>query len=962
MKKNCKMKSIFLCFLLMLFMSLPVQATEIEEEIIAERQVTISNKREFLEFVENCRLDQFSEKLIVFLEADIDLTGNEFDGIPIFCGMFEGNHHTISGLNILDNGSAKGLFRYLTEDAVVRNLSVKGKIKPQGSKSILGGLAGKNAGTVLNCSFSGEIDGKDYVGGLIGVNEVTGVIEKCQVEGSVLGIHFVGGITGENRGVIRECSNLAKINTEAQKSNLEVSDITIESLTSSEATYTLTDVGGIAGSSSGVIKNCNNQGAVGYQHIGYNVGGIAGSQVGYVSMCENQGPVLGRKEVGGIVGQMQPVVNMEFDADTLQILERQLGAASVSMQQSFDNIQAQANESSANVTSQIEKLQNDLGNTSEAVTQLLAETDTSSVEEINKKIEELQKLEKAENVDEYSLEDIAKMVDEYRKRAVEAQKEQGAEGEKQESNEANLTTKEMIEWYEQLREWENLKLPDTDSVQAAKNSLNESMNSMNVTLNSITQSGQDSMNTLTTEMQSILNQAKSITSTVANASNHMGISITDASDADTEDNLLAKVEDCKNIGAVQADLNGGGIVGAVAVENDLDPEGELEITGELSLNLQGELRAVILRCDNEAKVTVRNQNGGGISGWVFLGLIKDCINTGTIEALNADYVGGIAGISTGYIRNNNVKCEISGNSCVGGIAGSGNVVSDCCSMVQLNSGNEKKGNILGSIQENYRKEEEPIKGNYYLCIMQDFGGIDGISYSNMAEPLERDEFFKLENLPEEFWKVKVTFITEDNTYEQIEINHGGVLAIEDIPAVPYKEGYIGVWDGLENANIEEILFDMSFKASYTPVKGTIPSKRKGNNEKPVLLLQGNFNETREIALLEINDLPKEIEGEVALDVFGFELKENEAATEARYLIEEGVKDEKLNVYVSSSEIPWHEAESMIEGSYLVVSLKNGENRIVITENRETPSLWGGVVLVVLGIFMLAIILERELRK
>ena len=138
--------------------------------------------------------------------------------------------------------------------------------------------------------------------------------------------------------------------------------------------------------------------------------------------------------------------------------------------------------------------------------------------------------------------------------------------------------------------------------------------------------------------------------------------------------------------------------------------------------------------------------------------------------------------------------------------------------------------------------------------------------------------------------------------------------------------------------------------------------RKGNNEKPVLLLQGNFNETREIALLEINDLPKEIEGEVALDVFGFELKENEAATEARYLIEEGVKGEKLNVYVSSSEIPWHEAESMIEGSYLVVSLKNGENRIVITENRETPSLWGGVVLVVLGIFMLAIILERELRK
>lgn len=958
MKKNHKVKRIFFCFFLLFFMNLPVQAAESEKEIVTERKITISSKREFLEFAENCRFDKFSEKLVVSLEADIDLTGNEFEGVPIFCGMFEGNHHTISGLNISDDGSAKGLFRYLQKEAVVKNLSVKGKVIPQGSKSILGGLAGKNAGLIMNCSFSGEMDGKDYVGGIAGINEVTGTIDNCQMEGTVLGIHFVGGICGENRGVIRNCSNQAKINTEAQKSNLELSDITIESLTSSEATYTVTDVGGIAGSSSGVIKNCKNQGDVGYQHIGYNVGGIAGSQVGYVSWCENFAPVLGRKEVGGIVGQMQPVADMEFSADTLQILEGQLGAATAAIQQSNDNIQAQIMGSSADINSQIGKLQKDLGNTTEAVNQLLTQPDTSSLNDIDQKIKELEKLEETQNPEEYSFDNIAKMIDEYRKKSVEVQ---NTEEEKKESPDGNLTAKEMREWYEQLKEWENLKLPDTDNVQAAQNSLNESMNSMNETLNSITQSGQDSMNAMTSEMQVILNQAKSITSTVANATDYLGISLTDVSDEDTEDNFIAKIEDCKNTGKVQADLNGGGIVGVIAIENDLDPEGELEISGEASLNLQGELRAVVLRCDNEANVAVRNQNAGGIAGWVFLGLIKDCINTGTIEAQNADYVGGITGISTGYIRNNSAKCEISGNSYVGGIAGSANMASECYSMVWLNSGNEKIGNILGNLQENYRNEEEPVKDNYYLWIEQDYGGIDGISYFKIAEPLERNEFFKLENLPEEFWKVKVTFIHEDNSYEQIFLNHGGSLAVEDIPEVPWKEGYVGVWEGLESADTSEIFFDISFKAAYTPVKGTIPCKTKGEQEKPILLLQGSFRTTQEVAMTELNDLPEELEDADVVDAFGFELKENEAATEARYLMKEGQKGENLRVYLSSPEISWHETESTVDGSYLVFPLKNGENRIVITENKKAVSLWGGVAAMVLVVFGIAIVLEKKQR-
>lgn len=917
--RKYKLKICFLILCLLLGMGLPVYGAEkkndrVEENVIEERLI-ITNKREFLEFAEKCRLDKFSENLIVSLEVDIDLTGNEFEGIPIFCGMFEGNHHTISGLSIQGEGSAKGLIRYLTEDAVVQNLSVKGKVSPQGSRSYIGGIVGSNAGSIINCRFTGEIKGKDYVGAVAGSNEVSGTIENCEVEGEIQGVHFVGGIVGENLGVIRDCSNYANVNTQVQKNTLEVSDITMEALTNSEASYTVTDVGGIAGSSSGVIKGCENQGTIGYKHIGYNIGGIVGSQTGYVFDCENQGQIFGRKEVGGIVGQMEPVVNLEFNIDTLQILEGQLNSTTGTIKQSTERLQTQIDANSADLDSQITKLQNDLSHSGDAVTQLLKD--------------------------------------------VEVKHNKNKEKEKKKAEEDSETKTGWDIWEERLTKWENISIPDADNILAARNSLNQSMSSMKDTLNTITANTQSNVDMLTEEMQGIVNQAKNITYTVSHASDNLGVSFTDVSDEDVQDNLIGKIEKCKNTGWIQADLNGGGILGVVALENDLDPEKELEINGEVSLNLEGELRAVILECENGAKVTIKNQNGGGIVGWLSLGLVKNCMNTGSLDAENADYIGGIVGRSTGYIRNNHAKCKISGKTYIGGIAGSAATVTECRSMVQLKSGSERMGNIVGQLAESFQQEENPIKDNYYLYLEEDFGGIDGISYFGLAEPLERNAFLNLENLPEEFWKVKVTFVQEDNYQSQVVINQGGALELQDIPAVTPKEGYIGSWKELEETDIDEILFDISFEASYTPVKGTIPSKATGEKGKAKLLLQGKFSITEEVALIEMKGQPEMTEEQTLIDTLGFVLEEGEMATGARYLIPQEAEGEHLSVYVRSPEVEWHETDAVVDGSYLTFELKNGENQIAVIESKSAPSVWFGVAALVFAILVVAIVLERR---
>ena len=72
-----------------------------------------------------------------------------------------------------------------------------------------------------------------------------------------------------------------------------------------------------AGYSDGILTGCKNYGTIGYEHTGYNIGGIAGRQCGILSLCENQGTVYGRKDIGGIVGQMEPYIEVN-EAESLR--------------------------------------------------------------------------------------------------------------------------------------------------------------------------------------------------------------------------------------------------------------------------------------------------------------------------------------------------------------------------------------------------------------------------------------------------------------------------------------------------------------------------------------------------------------------------------------------------------------------------------------------------------------------
>uniref|UniRef100_UPI003FEE4E61 GLUG motif-containing protein n=1 Tax=Dysosmobacter welbionis TaxID=2093857 RepID=UPI003FEE4E61 len=275
--------------------------------------VFVRTAEDLVQLAENCTLDSWSQGRIVRLEADIDLSGTDFTPIPTFGGTFEGQGHTISGLSITGSGNVRGLFRYIQPSGVVRDLSVEGRVDPSDRKNTLGGIAGSNRGLLAGCTFHGTVRGADSIGGLVGINESSGQIVNCTFSGAVTGEHYAGGIAGQNYGAVIQCRNSGSINTTEVDAELDLDAINREQLNAAENVPVCTDIGGVAGYSSGIIQSCTNSGSVGYDHVGYNIGGIVGRQSGYLDGCANSGDILGRKDVGGVAGQLEPEVRLLYD-------------------------------------------------------------------------------------------------------------------------------------------------------------------------------------------------------------------------------------------------------------------------------------------------------------------------------------------------------------------------------------------------------------------------------------------------------------------------------------------------------------------------------------------------------------------------------------------------------------------------------------------------------------------------
>lgn len=696
-----KLSACILVLFLLTLLSLPAAA---ETEDVQIRVVSISSAEDLMEFAENCALDTWSRDVQVNLLADISLKGTDFEPIPTFGGSFDGGGHTIRDLNVTRSVAPAGLFGVLQSTAVVKDLNVQGTVAPEGDGKNAGGIVGENYGTLENCTFTGTVEGKANIGGVAGRSE--GTLTNCTAQGSVTGENHTGGIVGYNDGAVLSCSSSMSVNTQSVDPAVNVQDIDLNfNLDFSQAsdvsiTDASEDTGGIAGYSGGSLVNCVNTGEVGYPHIGYNLGGIVGRTGGLVENCRNEGHITGRKDVGGIVGQIEPHVQTLLSPDYMSTLSNQ-----------FENLGSLVGAAGSNGAASGSNIQN-----------------------------------------------CVQTISAYQ-------------------NSARAALQTLIG---SVGDWEQSKAALADLENAVHGMVSTSSNLKNIIAQGV--------DTLTGDINAITGQIDGIANTFALATEDAKQdTVVDISDAALDEISDGKVLGCRNEAAVEGDLNVGGIAGTMGLESRTDPEDDT-LGGSLTRRRRYTLKAVVQDCENLGTITGKRSYVGCICGRMELGLISQCQGYGTASSENGDYVGGIAGLTGGIIRDSYAKCTLSGSSYIGGIVGSGigedysgdsSTVTGCYSMVEISEAEQYVGAISGVNTGVFAQ-------NYFVS--DTLEGINRISYQAVAEPLAYDALRGVESLPKALREFTLSFVADGEVIKTRTFHYGDSFDDSVFPEIPRKEG------------------------------------------------------------------------------------------------------------------------------------------------------------------------------
>ena len=894
--KTKRMLSALLLLALLLAISAPAALAEEEPGTLH-----IATLEDLQRLASNCRLDTYSEGLRVVLDNDIDLEGAAMSPIPTFGGSFDGGGHTIRNLRLTTDGSHQGLFRYIRETGEVTNLHLTGSVAPESGKCQIGALAGVNYGTVTGCSFNGSISGLNSVGGLVGENY--GTVRDCTVSGQVDGKRFTGGVVGYNEGRIADCSNEAQVNTSISESALQLEDLTVSGLGNLELTRAqdedvVSDSGGIVGYSKGAVLNCVNRGSVGYPHYGYNVGGVAGRQSGYLTACENDGEICGRKDVGGIVGQMEPYLLLKDSAnlaEELALLNTMMNRASGTLgemsQEMHDSLDGSGSGSSGGGWSQG-------GGT----------------------------ISHVDSAEETESENSGGSI------APAGGTISGGSGVTDEDIQSGL---DYID--------DNTSI-DTDKVEVPEG-FSDDLNGMFAIIS-------DNTGELSQELTDVNNQFSRVMTLMANALNGAAGRqfFEDISDEVDEEDIEGRVSRNVNYGSVEGDRNVGGVIGDMGIEYEFDMEGSLsEVVGIEGIVMNTyETKCVSSDNVNQSVVTGKKDDIGGITGKQETGSILRCENYGAVSCPDGSYIGGVVGYSVGVVRQSYAMCDLSGTEYVGGIAGYGTTVTDCVSMVGMPDGIACSGAIAGWAD----MSGEEISGN--LFVHETLGAVDGISYRGKAVPLPYEELLQRQELPAQFRTLRIQFLADGVSVAQVEFDYGGSLDPEQIPEVPEKEGYTGVWSSY---NFGRLYHSAVIEAVYTPRQGALAAKpTREDSPMAIVLIEGDFDSDTIVNLHEFKGDDPIVESGRVLEKWVMQLSDLEEGQtySLRFLPPEVERNHKVEIYIRTDG-RWTRVETERAGSYL--SFDCGTDTVVfsaVETAKVSPKLYiyagaGAAALVGIGL-------------
>lgn len=830
-KYNLVISAMLLFVILFSMLPFPVRAENSGE-------IDIYTAEDFADFAENCKTDGWSLGKVVVLRSDIDISGLDLDGIAYFNGTFRGCGYTISFTRMQPVGSHYGLFRYIGSNGIVRDLNVCGSIYPKGSASDIGGIAGVNQGMILHCTFSGSVRGENRVGGIAGNNTETGIIVNSENNAILLATNSTGGIAGVNQGLISDCVNQGNINIKELETTMDIGGVVdVGTLNLARNVVNRNNMGGIAGISEGVISGCTNMGTVGFLHTGYNVGGIAGNQNGMIIDCTNEGVVYGRKDVGGIVGQAVPFMEATYLSDQVDVvrgnvsrlnntLNGVVGTISDTAQEGreyADQMNARYQEEWAQVSQNIVDILDSVSDNTAAVSQYKNNI-LQAVEEITSQnelldhdltMEEIREQISQNQINISPIQEAAQKIndnlniiyDNLQKIQEQYDLNEASEEEFRERLTADLENSRPAEDISQF----------LDIIDRGRQNAAEGINSAVGQINDALDSADEELTTL----------------------RENGL-IMDVSEITSAESAKGIVTECFNRGDVNGDINVGGIAGTMNIEYSSDPETDFSLTDGTNVMIRTTVSDVIMNCFNLGSVNAKKNHAGGIVGYQTLGLIHCCEAYGYVAAEAGREIGGITGYSEASVKKCYSLCHLSGGEIIGGICGYGTTIEDCISICEVLCEGECIGAVAGTTSE-----EGNRAGN--LFVSDSLEGIDGISYTGVAEHRTYEEIMQLDNIPEDFHQIRIEFMLDGSMLEEQQLAYGGILSEDSFPEAPVKEGYYVQWDYCG----ERLTGNVVITAEYIPWVEALGSVEADETGRSDLLAIGEFFHGDRLVLTEI---------------------------------------------------------------------------------------------------------------
>lgn len=1081
-KLSSRLLALALSLVLSLSLSLPALAAG-EDGIIY-----IHTAKDLCALSDSCAYDAWSRGKTVLLTADISLRGVDFEPIASFSGTFNGGGHTISGLTLTDSLSPAGLFLTLERGAFVHALKVEGQVAPGGTKEFVGGIAGRSYGTIEECSFFGVVKGDSAVGGIAGRNEAGGLVANCTVSGSVSANRYTGGIAGYNLGTLRACINSASVNTANVDPTLSLDDLSIDpassltdlvSVGAVESRNATSDTGGIAGYSSGSLLSCINRGAVGYPHFGYNVGGGAGRSDGFMDFCSNYGMIYGRKDVGGIVGQMEPYLRLSLRDDLIAKLRAELDKLNALVSSALDDMDG----ANAALSTRLDSVSSYTNAAVDDADSLAGQT----TDFIDKNIGTVNELtDRADDVME-ALPDILRSLEDAADESsdvISALEQCSRDLEMSAADRAQLTqysndlqrqSSTLSDLAGQLRgyiengdvdsalacladaadalsamasdisgitailtDYLQTAVPKAhDDIQRALDALSDAAASLDtatgktrrliedlntrddLTFYPLGDGYQDTLDSLFTNLRSTMDELDALSdglsadgstltadlravndqmNAVVNLCLDIFVDMTDADASDifedtSDENIDAvtfgKVRGCTNYGAVDADLNVGGIAGAMAIEYELDPEGDQKESSSVFDRVY-ETKAVVQHCVNRGSISGKKDCIGGIVGEMDLGIVLSCEAYGSARSETGSYVGGIAGLSSAGIRSSWAKLTLSGKSSVGGIVGSGSedtsssagsgcTVTDCRSLVVVEDCDQFSGAISG-------RDLGVFRGNYFVS--DTLRGVDRRSLSGQAEPMDYAALCALDGVPEDFLSFTLRFVCDGRTLKTLRFDYGDSFDFSVFPSLTEQSGSYPVWD---RTDLTDLRFDTVVTAEYTAYRASLQSDAQRADGRSVFFVEGEFNETdtltaaaqtpdpgafpqltdnRRTALknyfsfLSERTLPAMTVYRSVAEQWELSFPRDALAEHTiRYLPPEEVSMDHCAVFVRQSDGTWQPVETTSMGSYLLFTAEGENVQLAVLTTAAVWWLWAiFLALIAAAVFFIVRVVHRKRKK